>query len=179
MSGGLAVHPVTAARWHDMEALFEAKGSPHYCWCVPYRFADAHTFDKAQRKEAMQGLIQAGTPVGVLAYQGGEPVGWCSVAPRPTYAKLERSRTMPLAEMDAASTWAVLCFFVARPGRGGGVALRLLEGGVAYAKANGALAVEGYPWDTMGISSTHRGHSSWFHAAGFRKEEKRWVKRFH
>jgi hypothetical protein len=33
----------------------------------------------------------------------------------------------------------------------------------------------GYPFDTMGISSTHRGHSKVFKKAGFRQDGKRWT----
>jgi hypothetical protein len=80
--------------------------------------------------------------------------------------------------VEERPTWAVLCFFVPRGERGGDVSLRLLKGGVAYAKAHGAKVVEGYPWDTMGISSTHRGRSSLFAAAGFKQDGKRWVRRF-
>lgn len=176
MPGRLAVHPVTPARWADFQRLFSAKGSPHYCWCTPYRFADAHAMGKAEKEERMEGCVKQGTPVGVLAYRGGEPVGWCSIAPREAYAKLERSRTMPAVE--AQPTWAVLCFFVPRAERGEGIPLKLLRGGVAYAKENGAKVVEGYPWDTMGITSRHRGHSSLFAAAGFKQDGKRWVRRF-
>ncbi|HEX2066482.1 MAG TPA: GNAT family N-acetyltransferase [Candidatus Thermoplasmatota archaeon] len=175
MPGRLTVQPVTPQQWPDLERLFSARGSPHYCWCTPCRFADAHTMDKAARKAAMEDCVRAGTPVGVLAYRGGEPVGWCSIAPREAYAKLERSRAMPQVEEGA---WAVLCFFVRRAERGKDLPPRLLKGGTAYAKANGARLVEGYPWDTLGITSRHRGHSSVFAAAGFRQEGRRWVRRF-
>ena len=40
-------------------------------------------------------LVKAGTPVGVLAFDGDEPVGWCSIAPRETYARLSRSHRTP------------------------------------------------------------------------------------
>jgi hypothetical protein len=83
------------------------------------------------KREVMRGIVEAGTPIGVLAYDGREPVGWCSVAPRETYVKLQRSRTMP--RVSAAPTWTVLCFFVPRPQRGQGVALALLQGAVRYA----------------------------------------------
>ncbi|WP_219974698.1 hypothetical protein, partial [Rubrobacter xylanophilus] len=34
--------------------------------------------------------------------------------------------------------------------------------------------IEAYPFDTAGLSSTHRGHSSLFKKAGFRQDGKRW-----
>jgi GNAT superfamily N-acetyltransferase len=166
---------VTADTWDDFVRLFEARGSPHYCFCTPYRFRDAQDLSKAQKKSRMHALVKGATPVGVLAYQRGEPIGWCSVAPRETYLKLERSKTMPRVTPPDTSTWTILCFFVVRAHRAEGVTRALLEGAVAYARSRGARVVEGYPFDTAGVSSTHRGHSSVFEAGRFRREGKRWA----
>ena len=171
----LEVRPVTKRNWKDYARLFEARGSPHYCWCTPYRFRDAAEMDHEEKKGAMRGLVHEATPIGVLAYDDGEPVGWCSIAPRETYVKLERSRTMPRVTAPETSTWTVLCFFVPRAARRKGVASALLRGAIAYARAEGAAEVEGYPFDTSGISSTHRGHSRVFAAAGFRRDGRRWA----
>ena len=76
-----------------------------------------------------------------------------------------------------APTWAVLCFFVRRSHRQAGVGHALLAGAVEYARNQGAQVIEGYPWDTAGVSSRHRGHSALFRAAGFTQEGKRWVLR--
>ena len=37
-------------------------------------------------------LVEAGTPVGILAHAEGKTVGWCSVAPRETYRKMSRQQ---------------------------------------------------------------------------------------
>lgn len=168
------VRPVTLDTWEDFVRLFESRGSPHYCWCTPYRFRDAHEMDSGDKKARMRELVAKGTPIGVLAYDGGEPVGWCSVAPRESYVKLERSRTMPRVTPIEAPTWTILCFFVKRSHRGQGVTRALLRGAVEYARSRGAQIVEGYPFDTAGVSSTHRGHSSVFEAARFRQDGRRW-----
>ncbi len=166
---------VTAENWGDFVALFTARGGPHYCLCTSYRISgDAH-LSSEERRSAMQGLVEAGTPVGVLAYDGAESVGWCSIAPREDYARLARSRSMPRVTPPDTSTWTVLCFFVPRAHRGEGIPHALLEGAVAYAAEHGAHIVEGYPFDTAGISATHRGHSSVFAAAGFAQEGRRWA----
>src|SRR5262245_1325632 len=101
------VEPVTSERFADFERLFGSRGAPHYCWCSVYRFRDAHEKSHLAKRQAMNQLITAGTPIGVLAYEGDEPIGWCSVAPRESYVKLERSRTMP--RVSAEPTWTVLC----------------------------------------------------------------------
>jgi GNAT superfamily N-acetyltransferase len=172
----IVVRPVTAATYPDFVRLFEARGSPHYCWCTPYRFRDSQTLDSSGKKRRMHELVTERTPIGVIAYDGDEPIGWCSVAPRESYAKLERSKTMPRATPEGTPTWVILCFFVVRPQRGNGVTARLLQGAVAYAKAKGAKVVEGYPYDSAQVSATHRGHSKLFRSARFKRSGRRWAR---
>jgi GNAT superfamily N-acetyltransferase len=170
------IRPVTPERWDDFARLFEAKGSPHYCWCTPFRVRGNSDLTSAEKKEVTRRLVGAATPIGVLAYVDGEPVGWCSIAPRESYVRLEKSRTMPRVTPPATPTWTVLCFFVVRSRRGQGITGALLDGAVRYARQRGARVVEGYPFDSAGVSSTHRGHSSAFAAAGFRQDGKRWFR---
>lgn len=164
--------PVSSENWSDFVALFGARGASHHCWCTIYRFRDAHELSKPQKQRAMRRLVEGGTPIGVLAYAGVAPVGWCSVAPRESYVKLERSRTMPRVSDDP--TWTVLCFFVQRRHRGSGVARALLAGAIEAARQRGARVIEGYPHDTAGISATHRGTSHLFRALGFQRQGTRW-----
>ena len=168
------MRPVSPDTWDDFVRLFAARGGPHYCFCTPYRLSGGAHLTGAQRQAAMRDLVRAGIAVGVLAYAGDEPVGWCSVAPREDYARLARSRSMPRVTPPATVTWTVLCFFVPRPRRGQGITRALLDGAVMYAAAHGAQVVEGYPFDTAGISATHRGHSRAFAAAGFTQNGPRW-----
>lgn len=169
-----AVRPVTTENLGDFVALFESRGAPHYCWCSIYRMSAQKHLSNAEKKEAMCKLVHEGIPVGVLAYDGERPIGWCSVAPRETYKRLDRSRTMPRVTPADLPTWTILCFFVLRTYRGKGVTKRLLEGAVTYARSQGAQVIEAYPFDTAGNSSTHRGHSSLFKEAGFRQDGNRW-----
>ncbi|PDO09666.1 MAG: hypothetical protein BLM47_11190 [Candidatus Reconcilbacillus cellulovorans] len=119
----------------------------------------------------MRRLIGQNVPVGVLAYDGDKPVGWCSIAPRETYQRLERSRTMPRVTPPETPTWTRFfvfssCAHIA--------AAALLGGAVDYARSEGARIVEAYLYDTAGHSSTHRGHSSLFRNFGFRQDGARW-----
>jgi GNAT superfamily N-acetyltransferase len=173
----ILIEPVTRENWEKFSRLFGAKGSPHYCWCTTYRTRSALELTGAQKKAFIRRSVDGCVPIGVIACRGDEPIGWCSVAPRETYVRLERSRTMARATAPATSTWTVLCFFVARRHRNQRVAAALLEGAVAYARQQGAEVVEGYPFDTSGVSSTHRGHSSLFSSARFRNDGKRWFRR--
>lgn len=176
VSGTTTVRPVTTETWPDLVQLFTARGGPHYCFCTPYRVTGRRHVDAGEREAVLRDLVGRGTPVGVLAYDGAEPVGWCSVAPRESYARLARSRTMPRATPPESPTWTVLCFFVPRAARGRGLTRVLLDAAVDYARHQGAKVIEGYPFDTAGISATHRGHSSVFAAAGFTPDGRRWAR---
>src|SRR5262245_2316411 len=174
---GVRITPVTKENWETFSRLFETKGAPHYCWCTSYRARNASKLTGAEKKAFMRRSVDSGVPIGVIACKRDEPIGWCSVAPRETYVRLERSSAMPRATPPATSTWTIVCFFVARPYRNQHIAQALLEGAVAYARQLGAEVVEGYPFDTGGVSSTHRGHSTLFGSASFQMDGKRMFRR--
>ena len=159
----LEVHEVDASRWADFERLFESPGAPKYCWCMAWRTTpeERRLTDGASRKAMMRGRVEAGVPVGLLGYLDGEPVAWCSVAPRPTHQKLAPDQD------DDASVWSVTCFFVLRRLRGLGVTRRMLAAAVEHARARGATAVEAYPVDRDSPSYRFMGFVSMFEAAGF------------
>ena len=70
----------------------------------------------------------------------GEPVAWCSVAPRERYRELGGE-----AYPSGTNVWAVVCFFANRELRGRGVSARLLDAACSEAAASGADVIEGYP----------------------------------
>jgi GNAT superfamily N-acetyltransferase len=129
----------------------------------------------AGNRRALRRLVSAGRTPGLIAYQGDVPVGWCAVAPRGEYRRLERSRT--LQPVDDQPVWSVPCFFVAREARGGGVTRVLLAAALRHAARRGARIVEGYPYD----SGTRRvadawmwfGHVSTFRRCGFAEVARR------
>jgi GNAT superfamily N-acetyltransferase len=141
----LEFHPVTVDRWDDLAAFFAGHGNPNYCWCMRWRLRskDFNQLNSGQRRNKLESLVQVNTPIGVLGYQQGKPVGWCSVAPRETYALLERSRT--LKRIDDLPVWSVVCFFVDPGLRGQGLPVKLLGAAVTYAVSQGARIIEGYP----------------------------------
>jgi GNAT superfamily N-acetyltransferase len=88
-------------------------------------------------------LVESGIAHGVLAFDGKRPIGWCSVGPRSTFPKLQRSRAL---QTDADEhTWSITCFFVHKEYRGTGIATRMGEEAVRVANGHGATGVEGYP----------------------------------
>ncbi len=161
-------HPLTPERWPDLVKLFEHHGNPGYCWCMTWRATSAEykQLEAAGRKRALHTLVKSQIPTGILAYQAEEPVGWCSIAPRETYARLVKSTT--LQRVDDQPVWSVVCFFVKHDKRGQGLALRLLRAAVKYATLQGARLVEGYPVEP-GQSYQFMGSPAIFKAAGFRE----------
>jgi GNAT superfamily N-acetyltransferase len=106
----------------------------------------------------------------VLAYDGDEVVGWAAVHPR---ADTSFARNRKIPSVDDLDVWSVWCIRV-RPGhRGEGISHHLLAGAVEFARANGAVAIEGYPVDNQGakvdLTMAYVGTKSLFEKAGFTK----------
>ena len=162
-------HPVTPERLSDLERFSLAHGKFRYCSCIRWRLASADykRSTKDSRIATLDSLVQQETPVGVLAYRDGEPAGWVSVAPRETYAALERYKALP--RIDDQPIWSVVCFFVDRYERGQGLTLGLLRAAVSYAISQGAEIVEGYPVEPDARLYTYMGSVATFRAAGFQE----------
>lgn len=94
-------------------------------------------------KRALQDLTCGKYAPGLLAYDGAQPVGWCGVAQRERFERLQRSRT--LKPVDDTPVWAIVCFFIHKHYRHKGVASALLAAAVDFARLHGATAIEGYP----------------------------------
>ncbi len=164
-------HPVTPDRWGDLEALFGPRGACGGCWCMWWRLTRAE-FDRQKgegNRLAMKALVESGRVPGILAYAGGAPVGWCSVAPREEFGALARSRV--LRPIDDQPVWSVVCFFIAKAYRRRGLTVALLRAAVDYAAAHGARVVEGYPTESKKADAPaaflYMGTVSAFRKAGF------------
>jgi ribosomal protein S18 acetylase RimI-like enzyme len=178
----LDVHPLTPARWPDLEAIFNAKGCSiaRQCWCMYYRRSGGRgpmpegttiaQFNRSQLRE----VVDAGRPPGLIGYVDGHPVGWVSLGPREDYGRLARSPVMK--PVDEQPVWSIVCFVVPSAYRKQGVARALLDGAIAYAREQGARLVEAYPVD---LSVCGEAESLWFgaktmyDAAGFEEVARR------
>ena len=179
----LTIHPLTPARWPDLEALFNARGCSiaRGCWCMYYRESGkvevpaGMTLAQARRAQLKALTDKAkGLPPGLIAYRGKQPVGWISLGPREDYAKLRRSPVMK--PVDDKPVWSIVCFVVPAEWRGQGVARELLQGAIAYAARRGAKLLEAYPIDKPQRSHDEflwHGAKSMFDAAGFAEVARR------
>lgn len=167
----LVVRPLTAARWDDFERLFGERGACGGCWCMLWRLPRKQF--EAQKgsgnRAAMRALVAAGAEPGLLAYRGSTAVGWVSVAPRPEFPALERSRVMK--SIDDRPVWSVTCLYVDKDHRRTGVSVALLRAAAAHVKKRGGTIVEGYPQEpkkgVMADVFAWTGIASAFRAAGF------------
>ena len=137
-------HALTPDRWSDFEKLFGDRGACGGCWCMWWRLRNKdYELNKGEEnKIAMNYLVASGATPGILAYERDVPVGWCSVAPREEFKRLENSRI--LKPVDDQPVWSVVCLFVAKGWRGQGVSTSLLRAAVDFVRERGGEIVEGY-----------------------------------
>jgi GNAT superfamily N-acetyltransferase len=160
----LVVAPVSQENWSDLEALFEGRGGPKYCWCMAWRPMEERTSaDNAARKRALHERVLKSTPIGLLGYADGEPVAWCSVAPRESFVRLS-----PEQDDSEEGIWSVTCFYVRRDCRKKGVSGRMLDEAMKLAGMHGAKAVEAYPVDRDSPSYRFMGFVPLFDTRSFR-----------
>jgi len=182
----LEFHQVTSKRWKDLENLFGERGACAGCWCMFWRLsrADWEKQRGEKNRKALKKIIDSGEIPGILAYAGGKPVGWCSIAPRERFVRLENSRV--LKRVDEKSAWSVVCFFIAKHFRKKGVTVELLKAAIEYARKKGAKIVEGYPVEPKKGKFpdvfAYTGLASAFRKAGFeevlRRSETRPIMRY-
>ena len=186
---GMRVRPATAQLWDDVTTVFGTRGDPARCWCQWFRMrndgwkvattASNRAALRAQLDAAADGRSGGSPPPGVLAYTDDEPVGWCAIAPRASYARVLASPMLRAArrtatETDDSDVWSLTCFVVRVGHRRQGVAGALLDGALELARSHGARGVEAYPGDiaakaSVSSSELYHGPLQLFEARGFRE----------
>ena len=170
----VTVSPASAALFDDIQTIFGARGQAARCQCQGYRMGwhAQHSDNVEGRRELLRDQVIEGH--GLVAHLDGEPVGWCSVAPRSDYTYLRQTTWKGRSEDKAdPGIWAATCFVTRAGFRHQGVSRALARGTVELAREHHAKAVEAYPmkpapgkevtWGEM-----HVGALSAFLAAGFR-----------
>ena len=187
----IVVRAVTGETVEDVAALFATNRSTRNChcmvFCLPYRQWALGWATGANRVRFENMARDAATPVGLLAYLDGEPVGWCAAGPRSRYPTATSSRSRIMRDRDPAeddTVWLVPCFFVRVGHRNRGVTHALLARAVAVARDSGAVAIEGWPLagSDRNKADGYLGRESLFLEAGFteiaRPSERRVVMRY-
>ena len=168
----MAIEIRPAIDFADVKTMLGPKRpDANVCWCLSYRIPskENRALVGQARGERVKQLLEEG-PIGVLAYDGEEVVGWAAVAPR---AETSFARNRKIPHIDDLPVWSVWCMRV-RPGhRGEGISHHLLRGAVEFARERGAAAIEGYPVDNQGkkvdLTMAYVGTRRLFERAGFAK----------
>lgn len=169
--------PVTKENWKDFEKLFGEKGACGGCWCMSWLLTkkDFDANKGAGNKKKMKKLIDSNSQPGILAYFNDEPVGWCAVAPREKYIRLEKSRV--LSKIDDKPVWSVPCFFIKKEFRRKRLSTEILKAAIQFCKLKGAKIIEGYPAEPYANNIpavfAWTGFPSSFRKAGFKEAARR------
>jgi ribosomal protein S18 acetylase RimI-like enzyme len=168
----IAVEPATADRFDDIVAVLGC--DPNGPCCCQYWRMSAGEYSRAsldERLSALKRQTRETPPPGLLAYVDGEPAGWCGFGVRQRMERLVRSRTIPA--LDELPVWSIVCLTVRTGYRRRGLAHALLDAVVAYAREQGAPALEAYPVETGGKriegTAAYVGTTGMFERAGFRR----------
>lgn len=169
----MAIEVRPAVVFEDVSAVLGPKRpDATVCWCLSYRIPSAQNLALrgTERGELVRQLVAQDPPPGVVAYDGGEPVGWAAVHPR---ADTSFARSRKIRHVDDQEAWSVWCLRV-RPGhRGMGISHHLLTGAVDMARSYRAPVIEGYPVDNGGskvdLTMAYVGTRKLFEDAGFTK----------
>lgn len=183
----LSFKPLSINNWEAFEKLFGERGACGGCWCMYWRLR-SKDFEQQKgpgNKNALKILIEEKQQIGILAYDSDNLVGWCAIAPRSEYIRLENSRI--LKRIDDKPVWSIVCFYIDKEYRGKGISVELIKAATTHAINLGAAIIEGYPQvpkkDKIPPVFAYTGLASAFSKAGFeevaRRSETRPIMRYY
>jgi GNAT superfamily N-acetyltransferase len=145
--GEVGIVPIAPERADDAIKFFDRDAFPDNpwwgaCYCMFYPLGGRQNEDWGEEpwqenRRDQRRRIQEGRTTGTLAYADGKVVGWCNGT--------ARSEFPSLATGEDDGVMSVVCFVVAPPYRGKGVATRLLEGVISRSSDLGFGRLEAYP----------------------------------
>src|SRR5690606_21603531 len=105
----MAIEIRPATDFDDVATMLGPKKNPdaNVCWCLSYRLTskENRSLTGPARGERVRRLLEEG-PIGVLAYEGEEVVGWAAVAPR---AETSFAHNRKIPHVDDLDVWSVWC----------------------------------------------------------------------
>src|SRR5215469_17503259 len=131
----LTIVPANEASWADLRAIFGTSDYPGKCYCQRFKTLgwlwSQGTPEDRQRQLRDQTNCDdpgAGNTTGLVAYAGGEPVGWVAVEPRTEYPRLMGLPTVWKGRHEDKQddgVWSVTCFVVRKGYRRRGITYAL------------------------------------------------------
>ncbi len=166
-SAGLVIRELAPALLDDYLAFFDRDAFADFpwwsgCYCTFYR-DPAHDGNSSpetipiRRSKAIE-VVGSGEQQGLLAYVDGKVIGWCNADVRARYRALRRFQEVIRGNSEQIG--AILCFVVAAPHRGKGVAGALLDAACARFRRWGLALAEAYP-NTAPPSGPYAAETPW------------------
>ena len=170
----LEIKPLTPELAADYFDFFENRAftdnSPYRCYCQVYQMSKEQNqavYDRitaegldpgCASREVAERQIADSVLRGYLAYVDGKSIGWCNANNRANYPAEPVYNDIPFHAPADKREKAVICFEIAPEYRGKGVATALSQQVINDAKAEGYIAVVGFPilrdelyeWDCPG-----------------------------
>ena len=143
----IKVRELKKTDWPHITALFGSNGACGGCWCMSWRITPhGKTWKEAQgepNRKAFKKFVESGKALGILAFDGTKPVGWCAYGRRTEFPHLESAKAY--RRDDIEQVWSINCFFILAKYRNQGVATALTEAAIkAIVKRKGKI-IETYP----------------------------------
>lgn len=140
------------------------------CYCMFFHFSgtDEEWVERtaSENRAAISDIIRGGKAHGLLAYVGGKPVGWCKVAPRLALPRLSYYKDLQVDNADQVGS--IVCFVIAKPYRGRGIARHLLDAACNILARRGFAFAEAYPRKHVeSDADNYPGRLKMYLAAGF------------
>ena len=138
---------LTSDDWPHIKKLFGAKGACGGCWCMYWRVQKGDKpWDQVKgepNRKAFKKLVESGKARGVLAFEGDQPVGWCSFGKRVDFPRLDRVKAYQ--HEDTKGVWSINCFYIKAGYRGKGLGMLMAKKAVAAIKKRRGKIIEAYP----------------------------------
>jgi hypothetical protein len=170
---------LTKENWDDFEALFgKHRGVRGGCWCVFHQVGSgaANKLGKQGRHDFHEARVkEEGLATGLIYYDEGVPVAWCSFGPAKLFEQFERSRSyQALQKRDPwRPDWRIVCTFVDKDRRQKGLQAKVAEAAMQAIRQAGGGKVEVYPFDYPdSVKPNYNGTVRLFNALGFTEAER-------
>ncbi|MFX0178263.1 MAG: GNAT family N-acetyltransferase [Candidatus Hodarchaeota archaeon] len=140
------------------------------CYCQFYHFKGKRDEwvkrTGKENREAAKKLITLGDMNGFLAYQNGNPIGWCNANLKHIYPVLTQDKDINYSYEGKIAS--VVCFIIAPEYRKQGVARKLLQFAIDYYKSNKFDFLEAYPRkNVQSDAHNYKGPLSMYKSEGF------------
>jgi GNAT superfamily N-acetyltransferase len=143
--GELSFEELNIGSWPSFEILFGKNGACGGCWCMTHRLPPKeYSKNKGEgNKRSMKNLVRTKEPLGIIAFHGNLPIGWCSISPKVSLLKMRSSRMMQ--HTTSENTWSIVCLYIKKDFRKQGLSTLLIRKAAETAFRRHAEIVEAYP----------------------------------